>query len=289
MEIGGSFGTDNTEGPYGVQMYMVQREGGSLDAVRPLITGDESPTQRWAPGLLALYTELRLASPAQRLLQWLLERQTDNDLNSGDWPIRLVFMVEAATWLEDTSAARRLRPLMAEYTGLNLIGGPFTAVFGSADRYLGRLDSLLGAGSPEDRFAAAADLDVRTEAPLHQAETLATHALHLRHLGKDLGRARQLTEQALSIAEPRGLRRITGMLTAHGDGGNRAQGHPDGLTTREIDVLRLLGTGSSNREIAERLFISENTAANHVRSILMKTGAGNRTQAAIYASAHGLI
>jgi DNA-binding NarL/FixJ family response regulator len=56
-----------------------------------------------------------------------------------------------------------------------------------------------------------------------------------------------------------------------------------------MDVLRLLGAGASNREIAGQLFITENTAANHVRSILMKTGAGNRTQAAIYASTHGLL
>jgi DNA-binding NarL/FixJ family response regulator len=54
-------------------------------------------------------------------------------------------------------------------------------------------------------------------------------------------------------------------------------------------VLRLLGAGASNREIAGQLFITENTAANHVRSILMKIGAGNRTQAAIYASNHGLL
>jgi DNA-binding CsgD family transcriptional regulator len=289
VEVGGTFGTDNTEGPYGVQMYMLQREAGALGAVRPLITGEESPTQRWAPGLLALYTELRLVSPAQRLLRWLLERHTDNDTDSGDWPIRLVFMVEAATWLADELAARRLRPLMSEYTGLNLLGGPFTAVFGSADRYLGRLDSLLGTGSPEDRFAAAADLDVRTEAPLHQAETLAAHAAHLRHLGKDGARARELTEQALAITGPRGLRRIAGMLAPQSGEGHRAPARADGLTTREIDVLRLLGAGSSNREIAEQLFISENTAANHVRNILVKIGAGNRTQAAMYASAHGLL
>ena len=46
-----------------------------------------------------------------------------------------------------------------------------------------------------------------------------------------------------------------------------------------------LATGRS----PERLVISENTAANHVRNILMKIGADNRTQAAIYASAHGLL
>jgi DNA-binding CsgD family transcriptional regulator len=285
---GVSFGDDDTEGPYGVQMYMVQREAGSLDAVRPLITGDESPTQQWAPGLLALYTELGLAQPAQRLLHWLLERYTDNDPVSGDWPVRLAFMVEAATRLEDEPTARRLRPLMAEYAGLNLVGGVFIAVFGSADRYLGRLDSLLGTGSPAEEFEAALDLDVRTEAPLHQAETLAAHAAHLRRTGKDLARAQQLTEQALSIAEPRGLRRIVGMLASHGEE-RRARARPDGLTTREVDVLRLLGAGSSNREIAQQLFISENTAANHVRNILMKIGADNRTQAAIYASTHGLL
>ena len=289
-EFGVSFGTDDTEGPYGVQMYLLRREAGQLEAVRPLITGEESPAQRWAPGLLALYTELGLERPAQRLLQWLLERYTDRDRDSADWPIRLVFMAEAALRLKDTAAARRLRPLMAEYAALNLVGGHFVAVFGSADRYLGQLDSLLGDGSPEDHFNAAYALDVRTRAPLHQAETLAAHAAHLRRAGRDMARARQLAEQALSIAQPRGLSRVAGMLALHDADGRDVQARPPcGLTSREIEVLRLLGAGASNREIAARLVISEHTAANHVRNILMKTGAGNRTQAAIYASAHGLL
>jgi DNA-binding NarL/FixJ family response regulator len=58
-----------------------------------------------------------------------------------------------------------------------------------------------------------------------------------------------------------------GMLASHGEG-RRAHARSDGLTTREIDVLRRLGAGSSNREIAEQLFLSENTAASHVRNIL---------------------
>ncbi len=62
-----------------------------------------------------------------------------------------------------------------------------------------------------------------------------------------------------------------------------------GLTPREIVVLRLLALGSSNREIAVRLKISENTAANHVRSILLKTGAANRTQVAMLAVSRGWI
>jgi DNA-binding CsgD family transcriptional regulator len=63
---------------------------------------------------------------------------------------------------------------------------------------------------------------------------------------------------------------------------------PDGLTARELDVLRLIGRGRSNREIAKDLFISEHTAANHVRSILRKTQSANRTAAARYAMRHGL-
>jgi DNA-binding NarL/FixJ family response regulator len=52
-------------------------------------------------------------------------------------------------------------------------------------------------------------------------------------------------------------------------------------------VLQLLAEGRSNREIAEMLVIAENTAANHVRSILLKTGAANRTQAASRAISRG--
>ncbi len=48
-------------------------------------------------------------------------------------------------------------------------------------------------------------------------------------------------------------------------------------------MLSLIAEGCSNREIGERLFISQHTAANHVRSILQKTGCANRAEAAAYA------
>jgi DNA-binding NarL/FixJ family response regulator len=63
---------------------------------------------------------------------------------------------------------------------------------------------------------------------------------------------------------------------------------PDGLSPREVEILRLVAGGLSNRQIGERLSISEHTAANHLRSILRKTGCGNRTQAAAYAFREGL-
>ena len=67
------------------------------------------------------------------------------------------------------------------------------------------------------------------------------------------------------------------------------QPYPDGLTQREVEVLRLIAVGKSNRDIANALFVSPNTVANHVRSILTKTSTANRTEAAAYARRHDLL
>jgi two-component system, NarL family, nitrate/nitrite response regulator NarL len=63
----------------------------------------------------------------------------------------------------------------------------------------------------------------------------------------------------------------------------------DPLTARELEVLQLLPEGLSNRTIAERLKISENTAKFHIASILGKLGAQNRTEAVTRAARAGLI
>lgn len=62
-----------------------------------------------------------------------------------------------------------------------------------------------------------------------------------------------------------------------------------GLTEREVEVLRLVGRGASNREIAAALFISEKTAKNHLTHIFSKIGVADRTQAALYAIRSGLV
>ena len=68
----------------------------------------------------------------------------------------------------------------------------------------------------------------------------------------------------------------------------RPEGSPT-LTRRELEVLRELASGLSNLEIAERLFISENTVKYHVHSILEKLNLSDRRDAAIYAREHNLL
>ena len=63
---------------------------------------------------------------------------------------------------------------------------------------------------------------------------------------------------------------------------------PDGLTAREAEVLGLIASGLSNREIAERLYLSNATVKTHVNRIFAKTGARDRAQAVRYAFEHGL-
>jgi DNA-binding NarL/FixJ family response regulator len=71
--------------------------------------------------------------------------------------------------------------------------------------------------------------------------------------------------------------------------GGPERSEPGELSEREVDVLRLLTQGASNREIADRLVLAEGTIKNHVSNILMKLHAANRTHAANLARERGLI
>jgi HD-GYP domain-containing protein (c-di-GMP phosphodiesterase class II) len=82
---------------------------------------------------------------------------------------------------------------------------------------------------------------------------------------------------------------VAAVLSAAGHRATRRRASPAGLTGREIEVLRLLARGLSNKDIAERLVISRKTASHHVEHIYTKTGTTNRALASLFAASHGLM
>ena len=82
---------------------------------------------------------------------------------------------------------------------------------------------------------------------------------------------------------------VRAVLQAAGQPKPPPRGTPSGLSEREIEVLRLMTQGLSNREIGGRLFISARTAEHHVQHIYTKIGASTRAAAAMFAMHHNLV
>ncbi len=110
---------------------------------------------------------------------------------------------------------------------------------------------------------------------------------------EDRAAAESLLEEATAIASELGMAPLEVQLSETGvllDSFRiSAEGNPDGLSQRELEVLRLVARGKTNQEIGDELFITYRTAANHVSNILAKTGVGNRTEAATYTYRHRLV
>ncbi|PKB63685.1 MAG: hypothetical protein BZY80_06015 [SAR202 cluster bacterium Io17-Chloro-G2] len=117
-------------------------------------------------------------------------------------------------------------------------------------------------------------------------------ALFERNGENDLTDGLALLDESLAISSELGMGplivRVTALQGLAGSKPVRTPAYPDGITQREAEVLRLITAGKTDREIAAELIISVNTVGNHVRSILNKTDAANRTEAAAYAARHGL-
>lgn len=280
MEMAERFGDDPIEGLDGAQRFMINRETG-LEQIKPLIKGipDEEPGP-WRLGLLAIYVELGMSEPARVVLDEVMDTPAPRESAGRYQGAKAAFLAEAIASLGHRRYAEQLYEILGQRSGTNLIWGHFVMVFGSADRYLGILADVMGRDA-QDHFEQALEMDTSMGSTQHRAETLARYATYMAE--RDAKLAKRLAAEADELGRLMGSRRVCRLASL-----DQAP-MPDGLTAREIEVLRLIAEGRSNREIAEKLFVSLNTATNHVRSILIKTGCSNRTQAARYAVDSDLI
>ena len=275
------------DGPLSVPTFMLRRETGGLEFARRVLQNSEVPRHLWAPGLVALYHEIGMNEQVRDALRRTLAEDLDGLRASVTWPASLALLGGAAVGLADAEAAEVLLTEAVPFAGLNLMGTEFLAPFGSADRLLAGLLSVLGRPGVKEFYASALEMDTRMGSPLHMATTWAEWARWLRRTHAPAARVDEQAAPARELAGRYGLVRVHRLLGV--DLPARSGSHTGDVTSRELEVLRLVGLGRSNRDIARKLFISEHTVANHVRSILMKTGSNNRTAAVHHALRHGLL
>jgi DNA-binding CsgD family transcriptional regulator len=213
-----------------------------------------------------------------------------DDLRASLWLASLCYLTDAATAVGDEPTAALLYPELAPHAGSNLMIGHLVACHGAADRYLGMLAATLGEWNrAESHFERAMTLNREMGAQTWLAHTAYEYGRMLLRRGRgEDDRAAELLGEADRLAERIGMRALLGRIRSLG-APRSVPGPPDGLSHREVQILALVAKGLSNREIGSTLFISEHTAANHIRSILRKTSCANRTEAASYAHRHGLV
>ncbi len=297
--LGSAVNSPFDEGVYGLQMFAIRREQGRLGEVAPVLKLVAERTDQkamWRPGLAALYADLGLLDDARRAFEALALDDFVAIPRDSVWPACAGFLAEVCEALGDGDRAAVLYRELAAFRERNLMVG-MTICFGPADRLLGNLAALLGRDrDAEGHYRVALELARRSESPLWEAHVLADHSRFLGRRGAQK-RAAELGQRARQIAESLGMEGLAARAradlaaVAEGVGGDPVSpgpSLPDGLSAREWEVLELVATGSSNREIGEKLFISQNTVANHVRAILQKTGCANRTEAATYSARHHL-
>ncbi|MCK6627853.1 MAG: response regulator transcription factor [Anaerolineae bacterium] len=116
---------------------------------------------------------------------------------------------------------------------------------------------------------------------------------------QDLAQAVRLAHRGIYQLEPSIAGKLVGALNKQIGSGPAAPTQKESstqavaaqfdLTEREMEVLQLIATGATNREIAEELVVSEGTVKNHVSNILSRLGLRDRTQAAIFARENNLL
>jgi DNA-binding CsgD family transcriptional regulator/tetratricopeptide (TPR) repeat protein len=290
----------DASGTYGIQMFSLRREQGRLaelaPAIRVLVAGGRD-RRSWRPGFAALLAELGMEAEARHELDLIAAEGLD-PFRESLWLASLTYMTDACAAIHHQEIAELVYPALEPLGGDNVMIGHLVVCYGAADRYLGMLASTLGEWDrAEEHFERALTLNEDMGAQTWLAHTHYEYARMLIERGEGSGeRATRMLNRAAELASSIGMAGLAGRIAALRrappgvtEPAIGASVLPDDLSAREAQVLRLIARGLSNRDIGARLFISEHTAANHVRSILRKTGCANRTEAASYAHAHALV
>ena len=297
LRIGDRMPGLDAAGVYGVQMFTLRREQGRLAEVGPLVrhfvqTNPQATV--WRPGLALIYAELGQLAAAREQFELLAADDFRGLARDGAWLASIAYLAQVCAALADAPRAQVLHGLLLPYAGGNLLAGTSIACLGAADTLLGLLCTTLRQWAEAERhFVAAMAQNADQGARPALARTRVHYAAMLlaRAGGADRALAASLLDDAAREAQALGMGALAAQIVAIRPAAGREPAparYPAGLSSREAQVLGCVAAGKSNRQIAGELFVSPNTVANHVRSILVKTGAANRTEAAAFAIRHAL-
>jgi DNA-binding CsgD family transcriptional regulator len=278
----------------------MQGRGGEFLPVVEQLARDTTLVHANAGYLWTVEAVLAAEAGADEQARSALDRVLAHDLESlpetSAWLPALFGVAEAAAILGNTTAAHEAARRLEEYASLPIMGSLAIVCFGSAARALGLARRTLG-----DIDGA---IDALERAVLHNrrlahipmiAITRADLAETLYQRGTDDDRARgeELLNRAIADGEALDLTARVARWRARRDELTRAlplvRGSSGDLTEREVEVLALVATGMTNRDIAEQLVISEKTVARHVSNIFTKIGVSSRAAATAYAYEHGVV
>ncbi len=297
FEIGNRMPGLDAAGVYGVQMFTLRREQGRLQEVAPLVrhfVHHNAQKNLWRPGLALIYAELDQLDDARSEFEILAAGNFQLLPRDGVWLASLAYLAQVCSALGDAARAAVLYRLLQPYRGRNLFVGTSIACFGAADAFLGLLSAAMRQwDEAEAHFKAAWSMNRSQHARPAFAHACLGYArvLLARGASGDRDAALSLLDEAAAEAAALDMRALAVRVEVCRTriAATTIPRYPAGLSSREAQVLRLVAAGKGNRQIARELFVSPNTVANHVSSILSKTQSANRTEAAAFAIRHALV
>ena len=243
----------------------------------------------WRPGLVCAARRARAWRPRRGASSRGSPPTGSTPFRESLWLASLTYLTDACAALGDEAMAALVYPELEPLAGENVMIGHLVACYGAADRYLGMLAATLGEWErAEEHFERAHGAQ-----PAHGRGDLARpHALRARPRAARARRRRRRRRAARRGGGARRAHRHAGAARPHP--GARSPAPAAGRSRTGCRRARCRSSASSpaasaTARSAAALSISEHTAANHIRSILRKTGCANRTEAASYAHRHGLV